>query len=69
MTRVITTTYRYKRPGDGGVQQWIRQLTELGEVVVDPFAGTGRWGKITWEKGRHWIGCDVVEGGSTTVAV
>jgi hypothetical protein len=51
------------------VQQWIRQLPELGEVVVDPLAGTGRWGKITWEKGRHWIDCDVVEGGSTTVVV
>ena len=64
---IVTTTYRYKRPGDVGVQQWIRQLPELGEVVVDPSAGTGRLGKITWEKGRHWIDCDVVEGGSTTV--
>jgi DNA modification methylase len=38
-----------------------------GELIVDPFAGTAAWGKLTWEKGRHWIGCDVKEGGSKMV--
>jgi hypothetical protein len=55
--------------GDGGVQQWIHQLTEPGETIVDPFAGPAEWGRIAWEAGRRWIGCDVVRGGSPVVVV
>jgi hypothetical protein len=55
--------------GDGGVQQWIDQLTELGETIVDPFADTATWGRIAHEKGRCWIGADVESGGRETVVV
>ena len=54
--------------GDGGVQQWIDQLTEPGEVIIDPFAGPAVWGRIAWERGRRWIGCDIELGGTTTMA-
>lgn len=53
--------------GDAGVRQWIHHLTEPGEKVVDPFAGTAEWGLITCEEGRGWLGCDLVEGGTTTI--
>jgi DNA modification methylase len=36
-------------------------------VVLDAFAGPGAWGKIVWERNRHWIGCDIVKGGMTKV--
>jgi hypothetical protein len=66
--------------GDAGVRVWIHHLTRQGEkigdlwvrepeLIVDLFAGTGRWGRIaTGEMGRRWIGCDIVQGGSTTIA-
>jgi hypothetical protein len=53
--------------GDGGVRQWIHHLTELKETIVDPFAGTAEWGRITCEEGRYWIGSDIVSGGTTEV--
>jgi hypothetical protein len=53
--------------GDGGVRQWIEQLTEPGELIVDPYAGTAAWGRIAHSLKRRWIGCDIVAGGSTTV--
>jgi hypothetical protein len=53
--------------GEGGVTQWIHQLTEPDETIVDPFCGTGEWGLITCREGRRWIGCDIVAGGTTTV--
>jgi hypothetical protein len=49
------------------VWQWIEPLTDPGELVVDPFYGSGEWGWICAAMGRRWIGCDVVEGGSATV--
>jgi DNA methylase len=53
--------------GDGGVRQWIHHLTAPGELIIDPFAGTGRWGEIAAEMGRRWIGCDITLGGTETV--
>jgi DNA modification methylase len=38
-----------------------------GELIVDPFAGTGEWGRKAAEMGRRWIGCDVVSGGDETI--
>lgn len=49
--------------GDGGVELLIEQLTEPDEMIVDPFAGTGRWGEIANRMGRQWIGADIVQGG------
>lgn len=54
--------------GEGGVTQWIHQLTDPGELILDPFCGTGEWGQITCREGRRWIGSDIVAGGTTTVA-
>lgn len=53
--------------GDGGVELLIEQLTDPDELIMDPFAGTGQWGHIAARMGRRWIGCDVVDGGSTVI--
>jgi hypothetical protein len=53
--------------GDGGVRPVIEHLTRPGELIVDPFAGTGMWGKIATQMGRNWIGADIVEGGTDKV--
>lgn len=37
----------------------IRQSTEPGEVVCDPFAGSGSVGVAALNGGRHFWGCDV----------
>ena len=54
--------------GEGGVTDLIHHLTEPGETIVDPFAGTGQWGEIAARFGRKWIGADIVRGGSIEVA-
>jgi DNA modification methylase len=38
--------------GEAGVTHLIDHLTEPGELIVDPFAGTGKWGKIAASMGR-----------------
>jgi hypothetical protein len=53
--------------GEGGIWPVIEHLTDPGELIVDPFAGTGRWGEITAGMGRRWLGADIVEGGATQV--
>lgn len=55
--------------GEAGATEIIAQLTEPGDLIVDPFAGTGYWGRIATSMGRRWIGCDVVRGGSTQVVL
>jgi DNA modification methylase len=46
----------------------IEFLTEPDETIVDPFAGSGTWGRITHEMGRRWIGADIELGGTTRSA-
>jgi len=53
--------------GDAGVSWLIEHTTHPGELIVDPFAGTGTWGRIAAQMRRRWIGCDIVEGGSATI--
>jgi adenine-specific DNA-methyltransferase len=53
--------------GEGGVTNLIESLTDPGELIVDPFAGTATWGRIAASMGRRWLGADIVEGGTTTV--
>jgi 16S rRNA G966 N2-methylase RsmD len=53
--------------GSGGVAFLIENLTEPGERIVDPFAGTGTWGEIAAHMGRRWLGCDTTAGGATEV--
>jgi hypothetical protein len=40
------------------VWQWIEPLTDPGDLVVDPFYGSGEWGHICGAMGRKWIGSD-----------
>src|SRR5262249_14792442 len=54
--------------GEGGATNLIGLLTEPGELIADPFAGTGQWGEIAASMGRRWVGADIVRGGSTEVA-
>jgi site-specific DNA-methyltransferase (adenine-specific) len=51
------------------VWQWIEPLTGPGDLVLNPFCGSGEWGHICGAMGRRWIGCDIVEGGSTRIVV
>jgi DNA modification methylase len=47
--------------------QWFEPLTDPGDLVVDPFCGSGEWGHIIAAMGRRWIGADVEEGGSLSI--
>jgi hypothetical protein len=51
------------------VWQWIEPLTDPGDLVVDPFCGSGEWGHICGAMGRKWTGCDIEKGGSTRIVV
>ena len=53
--------------GEAGVPLLIEQLTEPGDLIADPFAGTALWGHIATENGRRWVGADVAYGGAPTV--
>ena len=54
--------------GEGGMKLLLQKLTKRGDLVIDPFCGTGEWGDIAAAEGCRWIGCDITEGGSTKVA-
>lgn len=54
--------------GDGGVRIPIDCLTDPGELIVEPFCGPGMWGRIAHRMGRRWIGADIAQGGTTTIA-
>ena len=45
----------------------IENLTDPGELIIDPFAGTGYWGTLAANFGRRWIGADIKAGGSTRI--
>lgn len=40
-------------------QLFIDEATDPGDVVVDPFSGSGTVGKISAENGRHFVGFDL----------
>lgn len=48
--------------GDGGVKPLVETLSNAGDLVVEPFAAMGDWGRIITGlgMGRRWIGCDIV---------
>jgi hypothetical protein len=54
--------------GDGGVGSVITHLTEPGETIVDPFAGTANWGRAAVQMDRRWIGADIAAGGTATIS-
>lgn len=45
----------------------IQELTEPGEMIADPFAGSAQWGRLAHSMGRRWVGSDVVMGGDVRV--
>jgi hypothetical protein len=49
----------YWGQGEGGVQFLIENLTDPGEWILDPFAGTATWGHIAVASGRRWLGAEV----------
>jgi hypothetical protein len=53
--------------GEGGTPLLIEQLTEPGDLIADPFAGTARWGEIATGMGRRWVGADVTPRGDAQV--
>lgn len=55
--------------GEAGVPLLIEQLTEPGELVADPFAGTARWGEIATGMGRRWVGSDTTLRGDAEVVL
>jgi len=55
--------------GEAGTSLLIEQLTEPGELIADPFAGSRKWGRISADMGRRWIGADVDPGGDGTAVV
>jgi hypothetical protein len=53
--------------GEGGVPLLVEQLTDPGDTIADPFAGTARWGEIATGAGRLWVGADVTPRGDAQV--
>jgi hypothetical protein len=53
--------------GESGVTNLIHDLTEPGELIVDPFAGAALWGRIAKQAGRNWLGADLERGGDTRI--
>ena len=51
--------------GEGGVSALIEHLTEPGETIADPFAGTATWGRIAASMGRRWVGATLAEDDGT----
>lgn len=43
------------------VAWWIRYLTKRGDVVVDPFMGSGTTALVAKSMDRHYLGCDKMQ--------
>jgi len=44
------------------VRHWVRQVSEPGELIVDPFFGSGTTAVAAVMEGRRFIGCDIDPG-------
>ena len=44
---------------DSGRLFFVRFLTEPGQLVVDPFAGSNVTGQVAESLGRHWLSVEV----------
>lgn len=47
--------------GEGGAGKLIDIFTHPGELVVDPFSGSGTFGKVANEMGRRFVGAEIKE--------
>lgn len=43
------------------VQWWMRYLTQRGDVVIDPFMGSGTTALVAKSMDRHYLGCDQMQ--------
>jgi DNA modification methylase len=53
--------------GMGGCQGFVELLTTPGELVLDPFAGSGTFARIAHGIGRKVIACDLAPLSTTTI--
>jgi ParB-like chromosome segregation protein Spo0J len=44
------------------VRHWVRQVSEPGELIVDPFLGSGTTAVAAVMEGRRFLGCDIDPG-------
>ncbi|MGA2530725.1 MAG: DNA methyltransferase [Acidimicrobiales bacterium] len=44
------------------VRHWVRQVSEPGELILDPFLGSGTTAVAAIMEGRRFIGCDIDPG-------
>ena len=44
------------------VRHWVRQVSEPGELIVDPFLGSGTTAVAAVLEGRRFLGCDIDPG-------
>jgi hypothetical protein len=52
--------HRFQRPL-ANVRHYVEAFTRPGELVVDPFVGSGTTAVACAQLGRNFVGCDVVE--------
>ncbi len=43
----------------GPVRHWVRQVSEPGDLIVDPFLGSGTTAVAAVLEGRRFLGCDI----------
>lgn len=53
-----STDHRWQQ-SVGPFVRWVSQVTEPGELVVDPFCGSGTTALACRETGRRFLGCDL----------
>lgn len=56
----VTNGYPTEKPV-GLWKQLVENSTQPGQVVVDPFCGSGSSGQATLELGRHYVGFDILQ--------
>jgi ParB-like chromosome segregation protein Spo0J len=44
------------------VRHWVRQVSQPGDLIVDPFIGSGTTAVAAVMEGRHFLGCDIDPG-------
>lgn len=55
---IVHGPHKTQKP-PGLVKEWIQQFTDAGEVILDPFCGSGTVGECAVEMGRNFIGIEI----------